>query len=153
PTCGEGGEEDVAEAEGGQVAVGRGCYPGAASVPPQQLPNNSRGSSSRRQQDPYWHSIVTITAESGPAAGPRCSTQAPLQFPIPGAMALSVRAPPPGSPQVPRHRHVNADGPVTAPVSEGSGPSAAAAVAAILQPSPRGLSAGESPRGEPDSGS
>ncbi|GIL89566.1 hypothetical protein Vretifemale_17391, partial [Volvox reticuliferus] len=151
--CGEGGEEDVAEAEGGQVAVGRGCYPGAASVPPQQLPNNSRGSSSRRQQDPYWHSIVTITAESGPAAGPRCSTQAPLQFPIPGAMALSVRAPPPGSPQVPRHRHVNADGPVTAPVSEGSGPSAAAAVAAILQPSPRGLSAGESPRGEPDSGS
>ncbi|GLI70565.1 hypothetical protein VaNZ11_015488, partial [Volvox africanus] len=152
PTCGEG-EEDVAEAEGGQVTDGRGCYPGAAAVPPQQLPCNSRGSSSRRQQDPYWHSVVTITAESGPGAGTRSSTQLPLQFPIPGAMALSVRAPPPGSPQVSRHRHVDTEGTVTAPFGEVSAPSAAAAVAAILQPSPRGLSAGESPRGEPDPGS
>ncbi|GIL42300.1 hypothetical protein Vafri_316, partial [Volvox africanus] len=151
PTCGEG-EEDVAEAEGEQVADGRGCYPGAAAVPHQQ-PCNSRGSNSRRQQDPYWHSVVTITAESGPGAGPRSSTQPPLQFPIPGAMALSVRAPPPGSPQVSRHRHVDTEGTVTAPFSEVSASSAAAAVAAILQPSPRGLSAGESPRGESDPGS
>ncbi|EFJ47376.1 hypothetical protein VOLCADRAFT_92191 [Volvox carteri f. nagariensis] len=139
--------EEGTEVEGGQAADGD--YGVVAPIVPPLILSGRGNGGLRRQHDPYGHSVVTITAGSGPAAATRTTAPQPLPFAIPGSAPLSVRAPPPGS-QPLSHRQQRADAEAQADISFAD--AASVDCDAILQPSPQAAT-GDTPRQDPDSGS